>query len=316
MSSSSPGEVTQLLQAWTYGDSTALDKLIPLIEDKLRELARALLRYKYPHQDLQTTDVINETLLRLFQGPQTEWQSRTQFFAVAARAMRSILVDHSRARLARKRGAGAEHTRLEDAEHLPSASSEDLQTEQALEVLALDEALKRLASVDSRKSTIVDLKYFSGFTIEEIAEVLWMSPRLVERELRFARAWLKRELSEEEPGQRDISTTPQLTEPRISSIIIDDKELVEAWSNRELVATLMSENWRGLKLLVRLKSNMNVTRSQLVSDIEVKDEAAHSTFLKLEEHGAVDKRGDVFIITKRGLFLFENLEKAIGNSFD
>lgn len=320
MLSSSPGEITQLLQALTHGDSTALDKLIPLIDDKLRGLAHSLLLYKYPHQkhprqDLETTAFINEALLRLIQSPQPKWESRKQFFADASFAMRRILVEHSRARLARKRGGSAEHIRLEDAEQIPDVDSESLQTKQAVDLLALDEALHRLANLDARKSAIVDLRYFGGLTIEEVGEVLWMSPRLVAREWRLARAWLKRELSEVEYRQPEISTT-QKAEPDISSIIINEKELAEAWSKRELVATLMSKDWAGLKLLVRLKSIVNLTESKLVSDIELEAEIVHSTLLKLEDLGALEKLGDVFTITKRGRLLVENLEKAIGNRFD
>jgi RNA polymerase sigma-70 factor, ECF subfamily len=314
MPNSSSEEVTQLLHKWNEGDRTALEKLIPLVDDQLRRLAHGLLHHKRPEHDLETTALIGETFLRVLRGPEITWENHTHFFAVAARIMRNILIDSARAQLSEKRGGGAEHKRLEDAEHLPDTTSSE--TRKAVELLALDEALNHLAELDARKSAVVDLKYFGGLTIGEIAEVLGMSPHTVERDWRFARSWLKRELIVKGPSQLDVSRSTEKHEAHSSVTADAERKLAEAWSNRELVATLMTEHWAGLKLLVQLRPNNNIAKSQLVSAVGIDANVIDSLLLKLEELGALEKQDDSFSLTKWGNTLIENLESAIGNTFD
>ncbi|HEX7332029.1 MAG TPA: ECF-type sigma factor [Pyrinomonadaceae bacterium] len=307
-----PGEITQRLQEWNQGDQTALDRLLPLVENELRMLADGLLRgHKYPEHDLGITAFINETVVRLMEGPQLEWQNRAQFFGVAAHIMRKILIDHARAQLSNKLGRSSEDKRLEEVKDLTDVGA----ATKAIELLALDEALNRLAKFDARKSAIVDLRYFGGLTIGEIAEVFEMSHSTVEREWRFARAWLKRELVER-PGELDISRSTEQSEVGVSVTHETERKLADAWSNRELVATLMTEQWAGLKLLVRLRSTSAITMSQLVSNVEMDAEIVRSLLLRLAELGMLEKQGDIFSLTKRGDILLDNFERAIGNSFE
>jgi RNA polymerase sigma factor (TIGR02999 family) len=298
-------EVTQLLQAWTEGDAAALEKLIPLVDSELQRLAHALLSREHPGHGLETTALINEALLRLVDSPPREWQSRRQFFAIAARLMRQVLIDHARKEL--RRTGGAKHISAMSVASLPTKMNEEL--------LALDEALNRLATMDERKSRVVELRYFGGLTIEETAAVLDLPSATVEREWRFAKAWLKRELVVAIPSQMNAST---ITQQSAGIFLTTDAEqkLAEAWSNRELVSTLISENWAALKLLVQLRLSPNVTKRQLVSALEIDADIVNSLLLKLDSFGAVEKQEEVFSITKRGYVLLENFEKAIGNSFN
>ena len=190
METSSSDEVTRLLKAWSAGDETALERLLPLVDDELRKIAHAYLRFERSGHDLDETELVNEALLRFITGPQIEWRGPAQFFAIAAFRMREILIDYARRRLSSKRGGGGEHIPLTEAETVLPAFT---QSETSLELLAL--ALDSLAKLDERKSTVVELRYFGGFTMEEIAEVLGLSVRTVEREWRSARAWLKQELA-------------------------------------------------------------------------------------------------------------------------
>lgn len=180
--------VTDLLQAWAAGDQAALDELLPLVYDDLRRQARRYMRGQTPGHTLQTTALVHEAYLRLAGQSAVDWQSRAHFFGVAAKAMRSILVDHARARSAAKRGGSARAITLNDAGKIPGPQI-------SVDVLALDDALARLGELDPRKSQLVELRYFGGLGIDEAAAVLGVSPTTVKREWTTARAWLRRELS-------------------------------------------------------------------------------------------------------------------------
>jgi len=180
-------EVTQLLIQWSNGDKAALDKLMPLIYSELRQLARHYMSRERPGHTLQTTALVNEAYMRLVNRKGVHWQNRAHFFAIAAQLMRSILVDHARSHAYAKRGGGAHKIALDDA----MAVSQ----QRAADVVALDDALKRLAEIDPQQSRIVELKFFGGLTIEETAEVLGLSPATIKREWSTAKAWLYHELS-------------------------------------------------------------------------------------------------------------------------
>jgi RNA polymerase sigma factor (TIGR02999 family) len=190
MKSGSTHTVTDLLRAWAAGDQTALDELLPLVYDELRRQARRYMRAQPPGHTFQTTALVHEAYLRLVGQSHVDWQSRAHFLGVASKAMRSILVDHARARSAAKRGGAARAVTLDEAGGVADAGSR-----RGADVLALDEALARLAELDSRKSQLVELRYFGGLGIEEAAAVLGVSPATVKREWTTARAWLRRELS-------------------------------------------------------------------------------------------------------------------------
>src|SRR3954471_1856544 len=164
MASSSSKDITQVLLAWSGGDPRALDELMPLVQNELHTLAHRYMAGERPGHALQTTALINEAYLRLVDCQRVHWQNRAHFFAVSAQVMRRILVDVARARKQSKRGADAVHIALEDVEIAAQA--------QAPDVIALDDALKRLATVDERKSKIVELRFFGGLSVEETAEVL------------------------------------------------------------------------------------------------------------------------------------------------
>ena len=183
-------EVTQLLIQWSNGDKAALDKLMPLIYEELRQLARHYMNRERAGHTLQTTALVNEAYLRLINRKQVHWQNRAHFFAIAAHLMRSILVDHARSHAYAKRGGGARKIALDEA----LAVSQ----QRAADVVALDDALKRLAEIDRQQSRIVELKFFGGLTIEETAEVLGLSPATIKREWSTAKAWLYHELNRNE----------------------------------------------------------------------------------------------------------------------
>ena len=191
MASTSAPDVTALLQAWGQGDRAALDALVPVVYDELRRQADRYMRRQPVGHTLGATAVVHEAYVRLVQRPGSAWRSREHFFSVASKVMRSVLVDHARARRAAKRGQGEVPLLLDEADAVGGAH----QTQSAVDVLALDEALTRFAEFDPGKSRIVELRYFTGLTVEEIAEVLGVSPATVKREWTAARAWLKRELS-------------------------------------------------------------------------------------------------------------------------
>jgi RNA polymerase sigma factor (TIGR02999 family) len=179
--------VTQLLIDWRDGDETALDKLMPLVYQELRRLAHRYMRRERPGHMLQTTALINEAYLKLVDHKGMRWQNRAHFYAVAAQAMRRILVDNARARKYAKRGGGAPMIELDEATTVAE--------KRATELVALDDALKDLAALDERKSRIVELRYFGGLSIDETAEVLNISAATVMRDWATAKAWLLREIS-------------------------------------------------------------------------------------------------------------------------
>ena len=189
MTVSLPSEVTRLLQAWGGGDHAALEKLVPLVNAELRRLARRYMGQEAAGHTLQPTALINEVYLRLIDWRGVRWQDRAHFFGVSAGLMRRTLVDHARRHRTGKRGGHALTVAFDEAAVVPSDRRADL--------VAIDDALKRLATQDVRKSQIVELRFFGGLTVEETAEVLKISPRTVKREWSLARAWLYSELTQE-----------------------------------------------------------------------------------------------------------------------
>ena len=179
----STGEVTRLLQDWSIGNREALDRLLPLVYDELRRLAHSYLTRERPDHTLQTTALVHEAWLKLIDQRSVNWQNRAQFFAISAQAMRRILLDNARRHTAAKRGSGGQKVSLDEVATL----SRDTANES---LIALDEALQKLATIDPDQSRIVELRYFGGLTIEETAEVLQTSPSSVQREWTIARAWL------------------------------------------------------------------------------------------------------------------------------
>ena len=177
---------TTLLLAWGRGDETALDQLIPLVHDELRQLARRHMAGERPGHTLQATALVNEAYLRLIEVNQVRWQNRAHFFAMASRVMRRILVDAARARGYQKRGGGAPTVSLDEALLVSGEPRQDL--------IALDDALNALAAFDLRKSQVVEMRFFGGLSVEETAEALHVSIDTVKRDWRFAKLWLFREL--------------------------------------------------------------------------------------------------------------------------
>src|ERR1043166_8843406 len=182
----SPEEVTQLLVDWGRGDREALEKLTPLVYGELRRLAHRYMSGARPDHTLQTTALVNEAYLRLADQTHPNWRTRAHFFAVAARAMRQILVNYALSYNAQKSGGGAQKIELDEAALVADAQSK--------EVVELNEALDRLGALDPRKAQVVELKYFGGLNQDEIADVLKVSSETVRREWRFAKAWLHNEL--------------------------------------------------------------------------------------------------------------------------
>jgi RNA polymerase sigma factor (TIGR02999 family) len=183
-------EVTELLLSWRQGDAAALDRLIPVVYDELRRVARRRLRGESPGHALQSTALVHEVYLRLVDVDRMTLKNRTHFFALAARLMRQILVDHARRQHADKRGGRATIVSLDGV--LPAAQPS------SVDVLALDQALGALSSIDDRQCRIVELRFFAGLNIDEAAEALGVSPATVEREWALAKAWLYRRLSPRE----------------------------------------------------------------------------------------------------------------------
>ena len=186
--SASPQRVTQLLTDWSQGDDAALTELTPLVYEDLRRLAHHYMGGQRPDHTLQTTALVNEAYLRLADQTSPTWQSRAHFFAVAARAMRQILVNYAKSYRSQKRGGGALKVELDEAALVSPGQSK--------EIVDLHEALERLATLDSRKAEVVELKYFGGLNYDEIAEVLKISAVTVRRDWEFAKAWLYTELHE------------------------------------------------------------------------------------------------------------------------
>ena len=184
-----PGELTQLLIAWSQGDARALEQLTPLVYAELRKIAHRYMNRERGGHTLQTTAVVHEAFLRLLGNPQENWQNRSHFYAIAAQMMRRILVDYARANLRAKRGGETTRVALEDID----ASV----TEPALDpdLIALDVALEKLAEIDPRRGRVVELRFFGGLSVEETAHVLQVAPDTVVRDWRVAKAWLFRYLN-------------------------------------------------------------------------------------------------------------------------
>ena len=182
-------DVTGLLLAWSAGDQAALDKLMPLVYAELHRLAKRYMGREHAGHSLQTSALVNEAYMRLVDAHGVHWQNRTHFFAVSAQIMRRILVDFARARQNLKRGGGAQQVTLDEGLVVSPEKTTDL--------LALDEALERLASRNPRQSKVVELRYFGGLNEEEVAEALGVSSRSVRHDWSLARAWLYRELNRE-----------------------------------------------------------------------------------------------------------------------
>ncbi len=178
--------VTRLLRNWSYGDENAANELFPIVYDELRRLARRYMRDERPGHTLQTTALIHEAYLRLVDQRSTQWQNRAQFFAVAAQMMRRILVDYARRRAYQKRGGACSN--------LPLEENAVVAPERGHEIVALDSALERLAGIDARKARVVELRYFGGLEVQEIADVLGISAVTVTRDWKMAKAWLHQEL--------------------------------------------------------------------------------------------------------------------------
>ena len=179
-------EITQLLQSWSHGDKAAIDKLMPLVYDELHSMARRYMSNEKPGHTLQATALVNEAYLRLVSGSGANWQNRAHFFAVSAQVMRRILVDWARSRHAAKRGNDVPALELDEALAVPLKTGTDL--------VAVDDALKALSLLDSRKTQIVELRFFGGLSVKETAEVLKVSEETVHRDWRLAKSWLRREL--------------------------------------------------------------------------------------------------------------------------
>lgn len=186
--SDSPEEMTQLLVDWSEGDQAARDQLIPLVAQELHRIAHHHMNREGPGHTLQTTALVNEAYLRLIDQKHVRWQNRAHFFAIAAQTMRRILIDHARKHARAKRGGGLHKVSLDEVAVLSQ--------ERASEVVALDEALERLALIDPRRAQVVELRFYGGLDTNEIAEALRISPNTVTRDWNLARAWLSRELGQ------------------------------------------------------------------------------------------------------------------------
>lgn len=181
-------QVTQLLQAWSEGEAGAFDRLVPLVYEELHRLAQAYMAHERPGHILQPTALVNEAYLRLVDTTQSNWRNRTHFFAACSNLMRRILVDWARSRQALKRGGEAQPLQLEEALVV---------SEPGADLVALDDAVTALAALDRRKAQVVEMRFFGGLSVEETAEVLKTSPETVMRDWKFAKSWLRRELSKE-----------------------------------------------------------------------------------------------------------------------
>lgn len=186
MAKPSSDDVTQLLRAWSSGDETAFDRLLPLVYQELHLRAQRYMANERSGHTLQTTALVNEVYLRLVDTHRT-WENRSHFFAVCAQLMRRILVDFARSRNYQKRGGGARNLPLEEAFTVCEESPD--------QIIAVDDALKSLATVDKRKSRVVELRFFGGLSVEETAEVIKVSPETVMRDWKIAKSWLLREIS-------------------------------------------------------------------------------------------------------------------------
>ena len=189
MTTAPPHEVTQLLIAWSNGNSAALEQLTPLVARELHRLAHHYMRRENAGHTLQTTALVNEAYLKLIDQKHVHWKNRSHFFALSAQLMRRILVDHARNRKYAKRGGGAQRISFDEALVISAERGDDL--------VALDEALNKLSSIDSRKGKVVELRFFGGLSVDETAEVLEISSVTVMREWSMAKAWLYNSLNHE-----------------------------------------------------------------------------------------------------------------------
>jgi RNA polymerase sigma factor (TIGR02999 family) len=190
MQTHSPKEITRLLAAWSEGDQSALDKLVPLVQSELHRLAHHYMGRERPGHTLQTSALVNEAYIRLIDWKNVRWQNRAHFFAVSAQLMRRILVDFARERHYLKRGGGAVQVSLSEAAAFAMEKEADL--------VALDEALVQLSEMDRRKGQVVELRFFGGLSVKEVAEVLKVSEETVMRDWRLAKVWLLRQLGRED----------------------------------------------------------------------------------------------------------------------
>jgi len=184
----SPNEISCLLQAWSGGNREAFDELLPLVYDELHRQAHRMLRRERQNHTLQTTALIHEAYLKLVEQARVSWQNREHFFAISANVMRRILVNYANARQRKKRGGSAENLDLDESLSIVVKKTD-------VDLLGLDEALTRLGKMDKQQEQIVELRYFSGLTIEETAEALGVSPATIKRDWKLTKAWLHRELS-------------------------------------------------------------------------------------------------------------------------
>ena len=185
-------QVTQLLRAWSEGDTAALEKIVPLVYQELHEMARRYMAHQRPGHTLQPTALVHEAYVRLVDSGQTSLETRAQFFALCAQVMRRILVDWARSRRAEKRGGEIPPLQLDETLVVGEERGPDL--------VALDDALKALSIADARQGQVVELRFFGGLSVEETAAALRISPETVMRDWKFAKSWLRRELSKEPPG--------------------------------------------------------------------------------------------------------------------
>ncbi len=181
-------EISRILNEWSKGGQEASEKLMPLVYDELRRQAARYMRRERPGHTLQTTALIHETYLKLIDQKNVDWQNRAHFYGIAAQAMKRILLDYAKARHREKRGGAGENLPLDEARFVVS-------TDRSVDLIALDEALTRLARLDARQAGIVELKFFAGLSIEDIAETMCISPATVKREWNSAKAWLLCEIS-------------------------------------------------------------------------------------------------------------------------
>lgn len=181
-------QITELLKAWNKGDESSFERLVPLVDHELRKIAHKYMRNERAGHILQTTALVNEALIKLIRENIT-WENRKQFYALVAKRMRQVLVDYAKRQAAAKRGKGAEQ--------FADGEVKDQSSERSKELIMLDQALTKLARIDQRKATIIESHFFIGLTLPDVAKLLGVSQATVERDLRFARSWLKREISED-----------------------------------------------------------------------------------------------------------------------
>jgi RNA polymerase sigma-70 factor, ECF subfamily len=187
------GNITQLLDDYRSGNETALEKLLPQVYDQLHRIAAKYMRRENEKHTLQPTALVHEAFLRLVDGAQVDWQNRAHFFAVAANLMRRILVDHAKAKRAAKRGGGGIHVSFDEQMHASGTAEGTSEPD----VLALDRALKKLAKTEERQARVVELRYFGGLSVEEVADALQASPATIKRDWAAAKLWLYREIQKD-----------------------------------------------------------------------------------------------------------------------